>query len=154
MANALRRSSAQPIGNALTGRTYAQPSEDEVWLAGMREQAALHAPYAKAGPYTTTLSPAEEAQFREWVAANRIPFNPNDPVADYDMRGYWRDGQQGGTSININDGRPHYPDTYKTPYHRSFSAESRYAAPGAPTWINDHQLALPSGKVIFDERAR
>lgn len=143
--------------NALTGREYPRPSDDETWMAGMREQATLHQPYTAPGWQMTTLPPDQEAQFRQWLSANQVPFNPNDQVADYDMRGYWRDiAASGGTQtqVNPNDHQLHFPDTYKTPYHRSFSAESRNAAPGAPNWINDHQLALPSGKVIFDERPR
>jgi hypothetical protein len=103
--------------------------------------------------YQTALDPAREMQFREWVAKNKIPFDPADPDSDYDMRGYWADGQAGGTQVNANDGRPHYPDTYKTPYHRSFSRESRYALPSAPYWANDDQLVDADGNVIFDERA-
>ena len=156
--NALRASPtpAQPSQNALTGGTsYPRPTEDDTWMAGMREQAGLHKPYSKPGPYTTTLDPTEEQAFRAWVATNNIPFNPADPVADYDMRGYWRDvAAKGGagTALNPNDHQVHYPDTYKTPYHQSFSAESRYATPQAPAWANDHQLTRPDGKVVFDER--
>lgn len=108
--------------------------------------------------YQTTLPPKDETTFRAWVSKGRIPFDPDDPMSDYDMRAYWQALQRGaaaGTGINPNDGKLHYPDTYKTPYHHSFSAESRYAAPNAPVWINDHQLADPkTGEVIFDERAR
>lgn len=113
--------------------------------------------YAKPSQtYMTPLPPAQEQAFRQWVAQNRVPFDPNQPVADYDMRGYWRDIASQGqsqTAINPNDNRMHFPDTYKTPYHQSFSGESQYAKPGGPIWINDHQLADPrTGQIIFDER--
>lgn len=107
--------------------------------------------------YQTALPPQAEGAFQDWVKRNQIPFDPNDPQSDYDMRGYWRDVVLGGndqTAMNQNDGRRHYPDTYKTPYHQSFSAESRYATKYAPVWINDHQFADPhTGQVIFDERS-
>lgn len=111
--------------------------------------------YAKPGGFVTALPPDQERAFRQWVAANKVPFQPDDQASDYDMRGYWRDVASQGTSetaVNPNDHQVHYPDTYKTPYHQSFSAESMYALPTAPVWINDHQLADPqTGAVIFDE---
>jgi hypothetical protein len=144
------------MANALTDRSYLRPTEDEEWMAGMREQNFLHQPYARQGPTMTTLSPPEEAAFRQWVAANRVPFNPNDPIADYDMRRYWRDLASHGareTATNPNDNALHYPDTYKTPYHQSFSAESLYATPEAPRWVRGDRLQRPDGKVVFDEPA-
>lgn len=107
--------------------------------------------------YQTALSAPEETAFRAWVASAKVPFNPNQTDADYDMRGYWKDVASKGKSqtvMNGNDHRMHFPDTYKTPFHQSFSAESRYAAPGAPRWANDHQLVDPkTGRIVFDERA-
>src|SRR5215831_442674 len=42
------------------------------------------------GPaFQTRLSPEEEAQFQNWVRVNKIPWQDT-PVADYDMRGYWK----------------------------------------------------------------
>lgn len=135
---------------------YAQPSDDDEWMATMRERLGRNLPYAQPGPYTTQLPPAQEQQFQQWVAQNKVPFNPRDQVSDYDMRGYYRDIASKGqseTARNANDGRMHFPDTYKTPYHQSFSAESQYAKPNAPIWINDHQLADPTtGRVVWDER--
>src|SRR5262245_41010857 len=108
--------------------------------------------YAQPGPYQTQLSPADEMAFRRWVAINNIPFNPNDPASDYDMRGFWKAGAQ-GAEINPIDKRLHYPDTYKTPYHQSFSALSKYATADAPTWQNnDTQLVDKNGNVLFDEQ--
>lgn len=107
--------------------------------------------------YQTPLSPQEEQAFRGWAAGNKVPFNADDPNSDYDMRGYWKDVAAGGTDArqrNDNDGRMHFPDTYKTPFHSSFSNESKYALPTAPRWANDHQLVdQQTGKVVFDERA-
>ncbi len=120
----------------------------------------LHANYArnkvcaKQGPYMTTLSPQDEIAFRAWVAQNKVPFNPNTPVTDYDMRGYWKAllaKQAAGTSVNQYDKQPHYPDTFKTPYDQTFSRESIYATPKAPVWSGDGRyLKDSSGKVLFD----
>jgi hypothetical protein len=112
-------------------------------------------PHATPGPWTTPLKGASEGLFRTWLAANRVPFDPDEAAPDYDMRGYWKDVASNGvdqTAVNPNDQRVHYPDTYKTPYHESFSSESRYALPSAPSWINDHQLADQDGNVVYDER--
>lgn len=106
--------------------------------------------------YQTDLPPDREGQFQQWVAQNQIPFDPADPYSDYDMRGYWQQleaGQAQATEINPYDGQQHYSDEWKTPFHQSFSAESRYAQPTAPVWANDYQLIDPaSGRIIYDER--
>ena len=113
---------------------------------------------AYAAPHTLTqLNPADERNFQEWVTANKVPFDPS-PKADYDMRGFYNGLMTGDPhakkSVNANDNKMHYDDWWKTPYHESFSAASQWAKPGAPNWINGHQLALPNGQVVFDERAQ
>lgn len=118
---------------------------------------AAYPPFKPGASYNTPLMPLDEMAFRQWVANNSVPFNVNAPVSDYDMRGYWQGLQQGNpmarpTEVNVNDGRPHYTDYYKTPLHQTFSAESQWAGPLSPTWINDHQLAAPSGRLLFDEQ--
>jgi hypothetical protein len=111
----------------------------------------LASPYAKQGPWLTTLNPDQERRFQAWVRANHIPFDSS-PNADYDMRGYWlaNNGLLAETKVSDYDGLLHFPDTYKTPYHRTFSNESRYATPDAPHWEND-RLVDNSGHVIADE---
>jgi hypothetical protein len=96
----------------------------------------------------TKLAPQDEVQFQNWAKANKVPL-----TADYDMRGFWKSGGQ--TSVNPNDHRIHYSDTYKTPLHESFSGESVYADPASnpPTWNEKDQLVTPDGRVLFDERA-
>jgi hypothetical protein len=106
---------------------------------------------------TTQLSEPDEAAFRQWVAANNVPFNPDRTVGqDYDMRGFWQGLQRGDprakTGIDPNDQRLHFTDTWKTPYHESFSGESKFAAPGAPAWNDQDQLVAPGGRVMFDDR--
>jgi len=114
--------------------------------------------WAKAAKsYQTDLTPEQQKQFEAWVAQNKVPYDPS-PEADYDMRGFWLGLQNGDphaeTAVNQNDGMLHFSDYWKTPYHRSFSAESKFAVPGkAPSWNEKDQLVTPDGKVIFDERA-
>lgn len=116
-------------------------------------------PFAVSQDYDTQLDPLREMMFRQWTQNNRIPFDTNaGGPTDYDMRGYWQDAQNGNpmarqSQINPNDNRPHFTDYYKTPLHQSFSGESQWAQPGAGRWINDHQLASPGGRILFDERA-
>lgn len=118
---------------------------------------ARNSAYAVQQPsYQTTLSPADEAQFQSWVTTNKVPFDPS-ATSDYDMRGFYKGLQTGNpnalTAINQNDGQMHYSDYWKTPYHKSFSAESQYATVGAPSWNSKDQLVLPNGNVVYDERA-
>ena len=103
--------------------------------------------------YTTKLSPDEEKKFQAWVKQNKVPFDPS-PEADYDMRGFYKALQSKDpraiTAINPADQQMHFPDVWKTPYHATFSNESKYAAPGAPEWQGD-RLVSPNGMVIADE---
>jgi hypothetical protein len=109
------------------------------------------------GSYLTQLNDDEEKRFQAWVVQNKVPFDPSS-AADYDMRGFWQAREAGDprafSSINPNDQQLHYPDYWKTPYHESFSSESKFALPGAPTWNNQDQLITPDGKVVFDEREK
>lgn len=116
-------------------------------------KAPLPSPYAKKGPYVTKLSPEEEAKFVQWVKANKVPWE-DIPNADYDMRGYYKALQSGDPSVRQKlsgfDGKMHFPDTYKTPYHKTFSNESIYALPTAPRWVGN-KLVDRLGRVIADE---
>jgi hypothetical protein len=108
--------------------------------------------------YNTPLAPEQEAQFRAWVAQNAVPFDPNAHVTDYDMRGFWKAIQEGdpraATAVDPNDGKLHYNDYWKTPYHESFSNESQWANPAtAPHWNEKDQLVAPDGRVLYDDRA-
>lgn len=101
--------------------------------------------------YRTSLSPVEEYEFYKWVKQNNIPFQEEGgPLADYDMRGFWKAMQSGGAERAKN---LHFPDTFKTPFHQSFSNESKYAGSTAPHWV-DNKLVDQSGKVVFDESKR
>lgn len=123
--------------------------------------------YAKPGPYVTQLSPEEEAEFEQWVGTQKVkdpttgqeePVWRDSPTSDYDMRGFWKAMQSGDPEATRSAQTGHYPDRFKTPYHRSFSNESQYATPDAPKWVKDKETGEEvqqmdkSGKIVFDER--
>jgi hypothetical protein len=117
--------------------------------------------YLKPGDhnYNTQLQPSTELAFRHWLQTNKVPFDPNASVTDYDMRGFYSALIQGDPrateSVNPNDHKVHRSDYWKTPYHESFSNESQWADPKtAPKWTPDDKLVLPDGTVVFDERAK
>jgi hypothetical protein len=105
------------------------------------------------GPYLTKLNPQQEQQFQAWVRQNNVPFDPS-PNADYDMRGFFLGLQNGDphakTAVNQYDNRLHFTDYYKTPYHETFSNESRYATGAAPRWVGS-KLIDSNGRVLKDE---
>ena len=108
--------------------------------------------------YNTALSPLDEFAFRKWVSGNNIPFDPNSTAPqDYDMRGYWQGLQQQNpkatTGLDPNDNKVHFTDYWKTPLHQSFSGESQWSPANGPQWTENDQLAAPSGRVIYDDRA-
>ena len=106
--------------------------------------------------YLTKLNPLQEMAFQEWVKTNNVPYDPSNK-ADYDMRGFYQAKMNGDKSasngMNANDGLMHFTDKFKTPFHKSFSGESKFAAPGAPMWNDLDQLISPSGRIVYDERA-
>jgi hypothetical protein len=110
---------------------------------------AHNRPWAKASGtnYQTVLSPEDEQEFIAWVKSGKHPFfDCEAKTVDYDMRGYWRSGGRRT--------EPHWPDTYKTPYDTSFSAESRYAIPGTPfKWQGDILVDTRDGSVVFQALA-
>ena len=93
----------------------------EVLLANSQTPAGQMSPYAKPGAsgFNTQLDPLNEMAFRQWVARNKVPFNPDKEMTDYDMRGFYQGLQQQNpraiSSINPNDQQLHYPDWWKTP---------------------------------------
>lgn len=111
-------------------------------------------PAPKPPSYNTELTAPEEQQFDGWVQQNNVPFDPSAKDSDYDMRGFWKGMQSGDpratAAINPSDQELHYPDTWKTPRHKTFSNESIYADESAPHWQDD-RLIDSRGKVIADE---
>lgn len=121
-------------------------------LQGSVQYDAPVRPDAKPGPYTTALEPHEEKAFQTWVKDNKVPFR-DEERSDYDMRGYYRDIAAKGVDMrkqNAADNKMHFPDTYKTPYHKTFSNESQYATPDAPRWNGD-KLMTKTGELVADE---
>lgn len=109
--------------------------------------------------YNTPLNTLDEAAFRGWLSANKVPFNPDSATSDYDMRGFYRafmsgNNPQAQSAVDPNDGRLHYPDYWKTPYHDTFSNQSQWAGPVAPAWTDDDKLVAPNGRVVFDDKAQ
>lgn len=103
----------------------------------------LTSPYAKRGPYRTNLSSSEERNFQKWVKSSKIPWQDS-PQSDYDMRGYWKAQQSGNKQAKQDSTTGHFPDTWKTPYHKTFSNESIYATSMAPHW--EGQSLVPYSK--------
>jgi hypothetical protein len=99
--------------------------------------------------YKTPLSPEDELKFQVWVKKNKIPFDDS-PQSDYDMRGFWKAQQEGDPDAVRSTKNKHFPDTYKTPFHKTFSNESIYAADNAPHW-DGNRLIDVNGNVVADE---
>lgn len=116
---------------------------------------------AKSGPYQTPLNLIDELHFQHWAKTNGVIVE-NGPKATYDMRGFWKAAMQGDpqavTQVNPYDNKIHFPDVWKTPYHPSFSNESIYATPNAPSWTGDDDtgwmLKDKLGNILVDERVK
>ncbi len=145
---------------ASTKRQQLTPDERKQ-LAWADQQMEAYGQLGASGPstvalgeeYRTPLSPDNESQFQKWVREQRVPYR-DEANADYDMRGFWL-GQKTNDSratqaMNAGDGRMHFPDTWKTPTHRTFSNESIYATPDAPHW-EGYRLVATDGRTIADE---
>lgn len=107
--------------------------------------------------YDTQLSPLDEMAYRQWVKDNNVPTNPDTTAPqDYDMRGFYQGLQQQNpraqSAVDPNDAQMHYPDYWKTPLHQTFSNESQWAGPNAPSWTDDDKLIQSNGRVVFDDR--
>lgn len=127
---------------------------------GLAANLARNKPYIAPGAtgFATKLAPQDEKSFQGWVGQNKVPFDPKQATQDYDMRGFYQalmaKDPRAMTAINPNDQQMHYPDYWKTPYHKSFSAESQWANPKtAPAWNEKDQLVAPDGTIVYDERA-
>lgn len=128
------------------------------WMGSMADAQRIFAAGKTTKSYLTKLPVADELEFRSWVDKNKIPFDPS-PMADYDMRGFWQGLKNGDpratTAINPHDNQIHFTDTWKTPYHKTFSNESIYAPPDAPRWMGDDKsgwkLVDKNGNIVYDE---
>ena len=107
--------------------------------------------WAKPGPYNTSLQLEEEKSYQNWTGdfSKKVrKMNPDDPT--YDMRGYWKENAKAAQGMLQGPKDAHFPDTYKTPSHKSFSNESKYAKPNAPSW-KGNKLLDSKGNIVFDE---
>lgn len=107
-----------------------------------------NAQFAKPGPELTTLNDQQEARFRQWVAQNKVPFDPNEATPDYNMRGYWLANPNAAHAQG-----QHFPDTYKTIRDATFSNQSMYAKPNTPfEWQGNNLVDQRSNQLIFGSR--
>lgn len=106
--------------------------------------------------FETQLPLGQEMAFRAWVRQNHIPFDPNSKTPDYDMRGFWQalanKDPRAARAVDPNDGKLHFPDTWKTPYDVTFSRESKYADQSAPRWNDQGDLVAPDGRVMWSDK--
>lgn len=114
-------------------------------------------PYTPKEGYQTKLDSPDERMFLDWVKKNNVPFKDS-PDTDYDMRGFFK-GLLGGDSrafqgINNSDNQMHFSDYWKTPYHPTFSHESKFATNSAPKWKEDVMgwKLDDNGKTVFREQ--
>lgn len=80
--------------------------------------------------YDTPLTSDQETDYKSKFG--------DDASQDYDMRGYYSDHP----GVDPNAEGQHYPDTYKKPWHPTFSDESQYNGVGGQqggTWGTDAQ---------------
>ena len=107
-----------PEGKAAAGEAQSQVGRPQAMAT------AGNAPVSYRDQYNTRLSPEDEAAYQAWAKKNG---REND-VEDYDMRGAWLEAKQKG--VSLEDGRGHFPDTYKKPNHPTFSDQSKYNGEG------------------------
>jgi len=102
--------------------------------------------------YVTQLAPQERPAFENWVRKNKVPYDPS-PEADYDMPGFWKALQMGdkrAASGIAPDGKLHFTDFFKTPYHKTFSNESKYSTNKSdPQWRDN--ILYQYGNIVADE---
>lgn len=134
----------------ITGSTSQRSGEEDTSASFARNKA-----WSKPGPYITKLSPQQEVEFNQWAKKNpdMVQGELSD-TSDYDVRGRWLAEKNGDPAAKLVrskfDGKLHANDKWKTPYHRTFSAQSVYANPNAPQWKGD-QLFDKDGTLIADE---
>ena len=90
--------------------------------------------------YNTQLTPAEEKQFQAWALAN----NRVNDTYDYDLRGFWKSGNQ------FSD-NGHGSDQFKKPNHPTFSNQSIYSTEEAQggSWTE-----TPNGATVYEPSAQ
>lgn len=106
----------------------------------------------KASRYITILPDDDEAKFQEWYQRYALNhnLNPNPDAREhyYDYRGYW-DANRVNPDLELSLSGDHFPDTWKTPGHPTFSVDSvyaKYAPEIAGRWENGQYI----GPSMFD----
>ena len=100
-------------------------------------------------PYKTKLTSQEEQQFLKWykmvAMMNQLDPNPDHPDHHYDYRGFWKNSsEQDRLSMSLFVPDKHFPDTYKTPLHPTFSNESIYSNAFTPGGHWDGEIFVDS----------
>ena len=133
-----------------------QPAQQQEQENPLRALAYRNSPRES---YISPMTPAERDAFTAWVRQNNVPYDPS-PKADYDMPGFWLALKNGDprakSAISPDDNRMHFPDTWKTPYHQTFSNESQYSTnPYDPKWVRNGKFfdLVQGGQVLKRERA-
>ena len=70
---------------------------------------------------------------------------------EYDWSGYFLAMRAGRPEAPPPDERGHTTDYFKTPYHPTFSQDSRYAGPNDPFWRGRELVDPRDGRVKFRE---
>tara|TARA_R110000822_G_scaffold75493_4_gene181613 strand:+ start:4260 stop:4706 length:447 start_codon:yes stop_codon:yes gene_type:complete len=119
-------------------------------------------------PYNTPLNVSDQLQYEMFKIANQLSGDRQGLDNPYDMRGFFKKMlQQGGTAFQMpTDGSTadlpdglHFTDEFKTPFHPTYSNESKYKMPGLDRdWVpnGDGTWSLKdnrTGEVIRDERS-
>ncbi len=128
------------LGQAAGTQPVAAPVAQPAAQGYLAQQIAANPNNQQPAQFETALNPQEEAQFQQWKLKNA----PNDSGVDYDLRGAFKAGLSPATN-------GHWPDTFKKPNHPTFSAESIYATPNAPTWRGGNTLVDNIGRIVADE---
>ena len=122
-------------------------------------------------PFRTNLSLKDEIGFNVFKKVNQIPDDGDRFDSSYDMRGFFKEnvpgvaervlapllGKVDNNTAQLPDGL-HFTDEFKTPFHPTFSEESKFEQPGLKrNWVpnGDGTFSLidsESGKVVRDER--
>jgi hypothetical protein len=102
-------------------------------------------------PEVTSLSPAEEGLFRQWLGTNGVKDN-DDPASHYDYRGFYK-ATQGAP--HPPGAVAHFPDTFKQHGHPTFSVESQYSQGpfDGGMWAGDQYLPQMTPAVSHDQSA-
>ena len=104
----------------------------------------------------TTLTPAEEFEFRKWALLNGVT-DVDHPQSRYDYRGYWRDvARKGDDQRKTYQDGPHFPDTYKQHGHPTFSVESKYSAGpyDGGRWVGESYVPWGADFLMRDGQSR